>query len=108
MDVLVGYGLTYSFTAEEEQQAPSYAAAAAAAGQQQQQVMIPRPAPLSPGIDSLHCYSCLGQTALYVASIGKVHWVAPKPVPLVLRQLLAQMISAANISRLERVSHDES
>jgi len=33
--VLVGYGLTYSFTAEEEQQAPSYAAGQAADGSSQ-------------------------------------------------------------------------
>lgn len=94
VEVLVGYGLTYSFTAEEEQQAPSYAA-----GQQQ----MARPAPLSPGVDSLHCYSCLGQAVLYVGG-SKVSWAAPKPVPLVLRQLLAQTISTANITRLERVS----
>eukprot|EP00775_Hariotina_reticulata_P012715 gene12715-12845_t len=92
VEVLVGYGLTYSFTAEEEQQAPSYAAV---------QQQMARPAPLSPGIDSLHCYSCLGQAVLYVGG-SKVSWAAPKPVPLVLRQLLAQMISSANITRLER------
>jgi hypothetical protein len=90
----VSYGLTYSFpVGEEEQQplAPPYAAAPGAP--------LPRPAPLQPAVDALHCYSCLGGPDSSCAAAP----ASRAAMPLVLRQMLAQMISAANIARIEQV-----
>uniref|UniRef100_A0A383W5P0 AAA+ ATPase domain-containing protein n=1 Tax=Tetradesmus obliquus TaxID=3088 RepID=A0A383W5P0_TETOB len=93
---LVGYGLTYSFPVGEEEaqpQAPPYAAAPGAP--------LPRPAPLAPPVDSLHCYSCLGvPDSSSAAAPG-----SRAAMSLVLRQMLAQMISAANIARIEQARH---
>jgi hypothetical protein len=91
---LVCYGLSYSFpVGEEEQQplAPPYAAAPGAP--------LPRPAPLQPAVDTLHCYSCLGAPDSSCAAAP----ASRAAMPLVLRQMLAQMISAANIARIEQV-----
>lgn len=97
VNVLVSCGLTYSFPAEDSdhQLAPGYAAAP---NQQ-----LPRPAPISPAIDTLHVYSTLGQSgASTVKPAGSSMW-GSKVMPLVLRQMMAQMISAANILRLDKV-----
>eukprot|EP00878_Enallax_costatus_P033682 GHUV01037227.1.p1 GENE.GHUV01037227.1~~GHUV01037227.1.p1 ORF type:complete len:497 (+),score=226.94 GHUV01037227.1:901-2391(+) len=90
--VLVSYGLTYSFPAEDSdhQMSPSYAAAP---GQQ-----LPRPAPISPAIDTLHVYSTLKQPSSSRPA-GAGGW-GGRVMPLVLRQMMAQMISTANITRL--------
>ncbi|WIA29972.1 hypothetical protein OEZ86_000070 [Tetradesmus obliquus] len=93
---LVGYGLTYSFPVGEEEaqpQAPPYAAAPGAP--------LPRPAPLAPPVDGLHCYSCLGAPDSSSAAAPG----SRAAMPLVLRQMLAQMISAANIARIEQARH---
>lgn len=90
----MGYGLTYSFPVGEEEaqpQAPPYAAAPGAP--------LPRPVPLAPPVDSLHCYSCLGAPDSSSAAAPG----SRAAMPLVLRQMLAQMISAANIARIEQV-----
>jgi hypothetical protein len=91
---LVCYGLTYSFPVGEEEQQPQAPAYAAAPGQP-----LPRPAPLSPAVDMLHCYSCLGAPDSSSAAVP----ASRAAMPLVLRQMLAQMISAANIARIEQV-----
>lgn len=95
---LVSYGLTFSFPADEANHLvpPSYAAVP--------DQQLPRPAPLSPAIDTLHVYSALskaGNKAMAAPSGagGRAHAV----MPLVLRQMMAQMISAANILRLDKV-----
>lgn len=100
VDVLVSCGLTYSFPAEDSdhQLAPGYAAAP---GQQ-----MPRPAPLSPAVDTLHMYSTLGQGCGNNRPVGGSSWHG-KLMPLVLRQMMAQMISAANILRLDKVRRQQ-
>lgn len=97
---LVSYGLTYSFPAGDEEQQPLAPLYAAAPGQP-----LPRPAPLTPGIDTLHCYSCLGSSTCNSTPAAAVGPGCPKGMlPLVVRQQLSQMISAANINRIEQVS----
>lgn len=100
--VLVSYGLTYSFPAEdsEHQLAPGYAAAP---GQQ-----LPRPAPLSPAVDTLHVYSTLGHSECdsRLVSAVRSNWRG-KAMPLVLRQMMAQIISAENILRLDKVCRQQ-
>jgi hypothetical protein len=91
---LVSYGLTYSFPVGEEEQQPLAPSYAAAPGQP-----LPRPAALNPAVDTLHCYSCLGCPDSSSAAVP----ASRAAMPLVLRQMLAQMISAANISRIEQV-----
>lgn len=89
VDVLVSYGLTYSFPIEEEE--------TGAGG-------MPRAAPLAPSIDTLHAYSALSQPV--ARFLGDRRALKPgwaKGVPLTMRQMLAQRISTAVITRLEQV-----
>ncbi|KAF6260458.1 hypothetical protein COO60DRAFT_1637556 [Scenedesmus sp. NREL 46B-D3] len=93
---LVSYGLTYSFPVGEEEQQPLAPPYAAAPGQP-----LPRPAPLAPPVDMLHSYSRLGSPDSSSAALP----AARAAMPLVLRQMLAQMISAANIACIEQARH---
>lgn len=89
VDVLVSYGLTYSFPIEDEE--------TGAGG-------VPRAAPLAPSIDTLHAYSALSQPV--ARFLGDRRALKPgwaKGVPLTMRQMLAQRISTAVITRLEQV-----
>lgn len=59
-------------------------------GFQQAAAAAPRPVPLSPSVDLLHCYTGLACTA--------------RPVPLVLRQMIGQQVTMERIRRAEAVS----
>jgi hypothetical protein len=87
---MVCYGLTYSFEAGEEEEAGGPPA---------------RPAPLLPAIDSLHSYAGLPQPVARVAAAsgGTTRPGWHKAMPLVLRQNMARLISAALITRLDQV-----
>jgi hypothetical protein len=87
-DALVAYGLTYAFPVEDEAD----------------EGRTPRPAPLAPSIDTLHTYSALPQPV--ARFLGDKRAMKPgwaKGMPLMMRQLLAQRISTAVITRLEQV-----
>lgn len=87
VDVLVSYGLTYSFPIEDDETGA-----------------VPRAAPLAPSIDTLHAYSALSQPV--ARFLGDRRALKPgwaKGVPLTMRQMLAQRISTAVITRLEQV-----
>lgn len=90
---MVAYGLTYTFPLEEEE------------GEEGSGSTGPRPAPLAPSIDTLHAYRSLSQPVARSLSDRralKPGWA--KGMPLMLRQMLAQRISTAVITRLEQVS----
>lgn len=89
VDVLVAYGLTYSFPLDEEEDGSR----------------APRPAPLAPAVDTLHTYCALPQpVARFLGDRRalKPGW-ARGSMPLMMRQMLAQRISTAVITRLEQV-----
>ena len=115
MAALGSYGLTYCFAGPaggsdggdgesgEGVLAPCYAALPG--------TVLPRPAPLAPGIDALHAYSDLPRRvglrpgALGCSGGGAAASSASGPgvMPLVLRQGLAQALHAARLTRLEQV-----
>lgn len=83
----MAYGLTYSFPVEEEEEGRA-----------------PRAAPLAPAVDTLHTYSALSQPV--ARFLGDRRALKPgwaKAMPLMLRQVLAQRVSTAVITRLEQV-----
>lgn len=89
---MVAYGLTYTFPLEEEE------------GEEGSGSTGPRAAPLAPSIDTLHAYRALPQPVARFLSDRralKPGWA--KAMPLMLRQMLAQRISTAVITRLEQV-----
>jgi hypothetical protein len=84
----VAYGLTYSFPVEDEEE----------------EGKAPRAAPLAPAVDTLHTYSALEQPV--ARFLGDRRALKPgwaKAMPLMMRQMLAQRISTAVITRLEQV-----
>lgn len=93
VDVLVGYGLTYSFPLDDDGEGSTSSG--------------PRPAPLAPPIDTLHRYSALSHQPI-ARALGPSRGLKPgwssQGVPLTLRQGLAQHITTAVITRLEQVS----
>lgn len=78
----------------------------------------PRPLPLLPAIDTLHCFLKRGQTTLLSAAAGTAHTPPPVhgsrggsgssgsgSVPLAVRQMISRQATIETIHRAERVSH---
>lgn len=94
VSVMVGYGISYSFDDPskqlqpwQQQAAASAAAAGGADGDGAALVPPPRLVPLVPALDTLHMYCGLPPSV--------------KPIPLVVRQMLSQLVINEGIRRAE-------